>query len=86
MSSPLEISIALWYFTRPGDYGHGTGDRNFNAPAVQETFARFVGAGLLKRHEPSTDLPQHYIGTEGLRVYVEALCALPWPEQRWVMP
>jgi hypothetical protein len=84
MATPLEIDIALWYHTRPRDYGDGTGDCNFNAPAVQEAFRRFVDAGLLKKIEPTADLPQHYVGTEGLHVYVEALCDVQWPQQRWV--
>lgn len=86
MTTPLEISIALWYYCRVGDYGKGTGDFNFDAPAVQETLQRFVDAGLLKKHEPNNDLPQFFHNTDGLRVYVEALCAVSWPEQRWVMP
>lgn len=87
MATPLEIDIALWYHTRATDYGVGNGsDYNFHMPAVQQTFQRFIDAGLLKKHEPNPDLPQRYYGTEGLRVYVEALCNMPWPEQRWIMP
>lgn len=86
MATPLEIDIALWYYTRPGDYGEGMGDHNFKAPAVQEALKRFVDAGLLKAHEPNSDLPQLFHNTEGLRVYVETLCNVPWPEQRWVVP
>jgi hypothetical protein len=84
--TPLEVDIALWYYARPGDYGKGNGDNNFNAPAVQAALARFVDAGLLRRNVPNTDLPQEYTSTEGLRVYVDALCSVPWPEQKWVMP
>lgn len=87
MTSPLEIEIALWYYVRPGDYGKGPGsDNNFNAPAVQNALQRFVEAGLLKAHVPNDDLPQKFHNTDGLRVYVEALCSIPWPEQRWVLP
>lgn len=83
---PLEISIALWYYTRPGDYGRGDGDNNFDAPSVQAALQGFVDAGLLKRNDPNSDLPQHFYGTDGLRVYVEALCSVPWPVQQWVIP
>lgn len=86
MATPLEISIALWYYCRVGDYGDGSGDNNHTAPAVQTTFQQFVDAGLLKRHEPNADLPQRYYATDGMRVYVEALCAVPWPEQKWIIP
>jgi hypothetical protein len=86
MATPLEIDIALWYCTRAGDYGAQTGDYNFLAPGVQDAFQRMVDAGLLKKHVPNSDLPQHFHNTEGLLVYVEALCAIPWPEQRWVVP
>lgn len=84
--SPLEIHIALWYYARPGDYGDGTGDNNFHAAGVQNALQAFVDAGLLKPHTPNSDLPQRFHNTEALRVYVEALCRVPLPVQRWVIP
>ena len=48
MATPLEISIALWYHCRVGDYGAGTGDNNFDAPAVQQALANMTSAGLLR--------------------------------------
>lgn len=86
--TPLEISIALWYTTRPGDYGNHNGDNNLNAPAVQDSIQRFVAAGLLRRTLPveSKGGTKSYIATEGLQVYVDYLCSVPLPEQKWVMP
>jgi hypothetical protein len=81
VSTPLEISIALWYYAHEGDY---VTDKT--APVVEEALARFVDAGLLKRNEPNADLPQKYFGTDGLRVYVDMLCQMPWPVQQWVLP
>ena len=86
MTTPLEIDIAYWYYARRGDYGDRIGDENLTAPAVQAALICFVEAGLLKRHEPNADVPQRYISTEALCVYVEALCRVPWPVQRWVIP
>jgi hypothetical protein len=84
MATPLEISIALWYRCRVGDYGKGTGDCNYTAPAVKETFKRFVDAGLLGLSPAGSDAV--YYGTDALGVYVDALCDVPWPVQKWVIP
>lgn len=80
--TPLQIEIALWYYARACDYRDG----DFSAPAVAEALSGFVEVGLLKRHEPNADLPQRYIGTEGLRMYVQAICQVLPPVQEWVWP
>jgi hypothetical protein len=76
MPSPLYIEIGLHYHARVNDYRDG----DFSAPAVREALDTFVRLGLLlvgtsdRRYEP----------TEGLRVWVDALCSVAFPEQRWV--
>lgn len=82
--SPLEISIALWYHCRPGDYGKGTGDDNHTAPAVQSAIKGFMDAGLLAVCRPGAE--RVYCGTPALEVYVDALCRVPMPVQKWVIP
>ena len=83
MATPLEISIGLWYFVRPGDYGLNNGDNNFEAPAVWATFQRFVDAGLL-RHCDSGE--RNYEPNEpALKAWVQALCAVPFPVVKWIV-
>lgn len=84
MASPLMISIGLWYHCRVGDYGKGAGDRNFDAPAVQEALLDFVAAGLLARSPPGSTA--EFYGTEALGVWVAGLCNVPWPVQQWIIP
>jgi len=84
MATPLMISIGLWYWCRPGDYGKGNGDNNFDAPAVQEALRNFVNGGLLGKSPPGSEV--EYFPTEALGVWVDGLCAVHWPVQQWVLP
>lgn len=84
MATPLMISIGLWYHCRPGDYGKGNGDDNFHAPAVQDLLRSFVDGGLLGKSPAGCDA--EYFGTEALTVWVEGLCNVHWPVQKWVLP
>lgn len=76
--TPLGIEILMHYQTRASDYRDG----DFSAPAVREAMDYFVSAGLL-REVMST---HRYEATEGCRVFVEALCRVPVPVQKWVIP
>jgi hypothetical protein len=84
MATPLKIEIGLWYHCRPGDYGKGSGDNNFNMPAVQDALHDFVKGGLLAR-SPSGSEAEYY-GTEALTVWVNGLKSVPWPVQTWTIP
>lgn len=84
MATPLEISIALHYRCRPGDYGKGMGDNNWTAPAVRDTIAFFVERGLLAKSPQGCEA--EYYPTDALQVYVNALCNVPLPVQQWVIP
>ncbi len=79
--SPLIISIAIWYYTRPGDYN---GDDNYNAPAVQAGIKLLCDNGLLVVSD--LVIGQNYIATEGLAVWITALCNIPFPIQIWAIP
>jgi hypothetical protein len=77
--TPFEIDILLHYHTRGGDFRDG----DFDAPIVRPTLEWLASAGLLRRSEK---LGQMYEGTDATAVFVEALCNVPAPELRWVMP
>src|SRR5690349_12535260 len=83
MSTPLEISIAVHYYTRGGDYGRGTGDNNWTAPAVQDACEAMCAWGLLRRSEKQG---QMYEATKGMDAFMQAMCDIPWPVQQWVIP
>jgi hypothetical protein len=85
MATPLMINIAIWYVARPADYGKGNGDNNFHAAGVQEILKDFVDGGLLEKSK-RTDIDQEYLATDAMRLWVSALCRVPWPIQKWVIP
>jgi hypothetical protein len=87
MTTPLQIEIALHYWTRTTDYGLGNGDNNFDAPAVVSQRNEMLRAGLLNAND-TTVYPQHtrnYAPGPALECYIKALCALPWPVQQWAI-
>lgn len=76
--TPLQIEILLHYHCCPGDYRDG----DFAAPAVREAIDGFRDAGLLK----DSGQGRIYEPTDGVRAYVDALCAVPLPVLQWVVP
>lgn len=84
--TPLEIRIALHYHYSPEEWSdvYGSGD------LADSIVAKLVEAGLLDRQKLVTAYPERekyrHVATDGLRVYVEALQALPLPTKQWVMP
>lgn len=84
--TPLMIEIALHYYTtapEAGDWGYREGRMNLDA--VAEARNVLTARGLLKLSNAKPCL-RDYEATDGMRVLVDALCAVPFPEQRWVMP
>lgn len=86
--TPLEIEILMHYGTRMDDYRGG----DHSAPAVKEAISRFMEEGLLthqgftvERFDDGT-LKARYAVTERCRFYLEELCKVPLPIQKWVMP
>lgn len=75
--SPYEIELALHYYYSATDY-EGRGE-----PIKDQTLQAFVNDGLLS---DSVTLTPRYRPTGRLLAYVEALCAVPMPVQKWVMP
>jgi hypothetical protein len=79
--SPYDIEILLHYHSRTDDW---SGPSAGNA-LHRETMRRFVQDGLLSRcEEPAAS--RDYEPTERLHAYVEGLCRVPLPVQRWVVP
>jgi hypothetical protein len=74
-------AVAEKYAARHPEHGE--------SPAVKEIKARMVEAGFL-RPVTSDEVEAYgdidYAPTAGLHQWVEALCNVPWPEQRWVLP
>ncbi len=78
--SPAQISVLLHYHARPGDFNNGEMSPSF----VDSVIRDFLRSGLLAEYkDPSS---QRYIATEATKVYVEALCNVPLPVQKWVIP
>lgn len=77
--TPLYIEIAVHYCCSAIDFPR------LDAPAVQEAVADFLKAGLLEETHPDEVNRTAFAATEGLRLWVAALCAVPWPERKWVI-
>lgn len=88
MATPLEIQIALWYYTtRQGDYSP---DDIFhrNSSACKFIYNKFVKKQLLYiNNEPIVNHNEPtYKAGPALECYINALCAIPFPVQQWVIP
>lgn len=72
--TPLQIRMALDFYSIP----------HVEIPpsdAHHESLTMLVSKGLLASNEGGGFLP-----TDALGVFVEALCAVPLPIKKWVMP
>ena len=85
MASPLEIGIALHYWTTPTEYDDGEGE-HFWSPAVQDILSRFVSSGYLIHLDKPNEYGGTYKATDALHIYVDAICAVPFPVQTWIIP
>lgn len=85
MPSPLEITIGLHYWTTPTEYAAEDPDHQ-GSPAVTDMLRSFVKRGLLEKLPEPNEYGGTYRATDGMRVWVEALCAVPYPERIWVIP
>jgi hypothetical protein len=78
--TPLEVEILIHYYvSRDIDF------RNLEAPAIQSAINEFVAKGLLLKDD-SEDAPSKYFGNrEVLEMYVNEICSVPLPKQKWVI-
>ena len=88
--TPLHIRIAIHYLCHPYPYAENEPEHRFS-PATRAYTQDLVNAGLLVPREPDADPKGNtaeYEGTVGLRVYVDALEAVPLPKLReaWIHP
>lgn len=84
MASPLEIQIAIHFWTRPTKYAEHEPDHR-NSGAVKAILSWYVRDGLLEPTAPN-EHGEIYKATEALGVWVDALCTVPFPVQKWVIP
>lgn len=82
MASPLEITMALHYYTIPEPYALRHPDHRYSS-AVAEIHRRWVAKGFLV---PSVQPGLEFDATEALHVWSCALCNVPQPVQQWVIP
>lgn len=81
--TPIEIDILLHYYVSPEEYRNG----DIGAPAVLDALKKFVSRGLIVKRTVPNEYGALYEGNSAaLKVYVETLCAVPLPVQKWVMP
>lgn len=84
MTSPLKIQIALWYWCRTDDYSSDDIHHRFS-PACKEIYNQFLKEELLVEAKEGVNGPTYKAGP-ALECYVDALCAIPFPVQQWVIP
>lgn len=83
--APLELLIAVHYYYSNGEKYVGYNTEHDNSEAVRLIKARMVEAGLLcevSHPGPTAD----YERTDALVVWIEAMCSVPFPIQKWVIP
>lgn len=86
--TPLEIEILFHYRCRADDYRNG----DHSAPAVKEAIGRFLDDELLIHHGfavarfESGTIKARYATTPRTCVYLDFLCSVPLPIQKWIMP
>jgi hypothetical protein len=76
--TPYEIEFLLHYYYSPNDFP------NLDCGAARDAIDKFLKLGLIC----ICLLPKRrYHGNhEALEVYVNALCAVPLPVKKWVIP
>lgn len=80
MAVPGLITLAIHYWTTPGPYAPDN-PNHANSPAVRTWHAELLRAGLIIR-----EADNYTANNEAMRVYMDALCNVPFPVQKWVMP
>jgi hypothetical protein len=83
MMTPLQIQMMLHYYAIAEPYSIRD-ERHANSPAVREQRLELVALGLLENGGDGH--VSGYRVTECGRTYVKALCEMPLPVLRYVMP
>lgn len=80
--TPLELSILIHYRGHARDFRNG----DFNAPAVREAIDWFKGEAMLLEADDGKGAERAYKLTNRGEAFVTALCDMPLPVCKWVMP
>lgn len=78
--TPLHLKIGLHYHVSPEPWPH------LDVPLHRDYARHLVNAGLLTELPYRKPEQPEFTKTDGLAVWVGALCETPLPELRWVMP
>jgi len=76
--SPLKIGILLHYYCRVDDYPR------MHVPSVCVIIDEFCRLGLLYPNHDNEGV--RFKKTDGLDVYIDAICSVPLPIKKWVIP
>jgi hypothetical protein len=74
--TPLYIEIALHYCCTVGEFPR------IEAPACRDAVNALIDRGLLRWNDEA----RGHEATDGLRLWLECLCAVPFPIQAWHVP
>ncbi len=84
MPTPLMIAMALHYRMNTVEDFRGVADPTLSA--VADAIDTFKAAGLLKENVEFKPGRPRFVATEGMVVWINAMCRIPFPERRWLMP
>lgn len=79
--TPLQIKMILHYYTIHAPYAEDD-PLHANSPAVMQQRNCLASDNLIE----ACNSPSGYRTTERGEAYVNALCAMPLPVSKWVMP
>lgn len=80
MPRPLDIEILMHYCVSGSDFPR------LGAPECKRTICDLLAKELLDVVPMEADSDQSYRATDGARVYLDALCAVPFPKRVWTIP
>lgn len=79
--TPLHLQIAIHYHVSPEQWPM------LHVPIHQQYADDLKAAGLLRLADGSGGGPfANYEKTDGLAVWIDAICSTPFPVKQWVMP
>lgn len=82
---PLFIMMMLHYYALPGPYAENE-PRHQASTACQKFHEQMVREQLLRRLDEPDNYGCGYEITQKGRAYVDALCVMPLPVAKWVIP
>lgn len=84
MTVPVEVKIALHYWTIPGDYSPDNLEHRHSS-VCEAIYSKFINQELLIYCKNGAATPKYTAGP-ALQCYIEALCAVPFPVKGWKIP